>query len=64
MQEQVKRVDEVEPILISKPDSCRLLGGICMRTLENMIREKKLPVRRIGSRTFIPYSALRKYARG
>ena len=63
MQELVKKIDDVEPILISKPDSCRLLGGICMRTLENMIREKKLPVRHIGSRTFIPYSALRKFAK-
>jgi helix-turn-helix protein len=63
MADMVKNIRDVEPVLISKPDSCRLLGGICMRTLENMINAKKLPVRRIGRRTFIPYSALAKFGK-
>jgi Helix-turn-helix domain len=53
----------IDPVLINKQDSCRVLGGICMRTLENMIRNKQLPVRRIGRRTFIPYSALVKFGK-
>jgi hypothetical protein len=63
MPEVLKKIDEAEQLLVSKPDSCKVLGGICLRTLENMIRNKKLPVRRIGRRTFIPYAALRKFAR-
>jgi hypothetical protein len=54
---------ERPPLLVSKRDACIFLGGICMRTLEKLIVEKQLPVRHIGRRIFVPYSALVAFTR-
>jgi hypothetical protein len=52
-----------QPLLVSKTEARWFLGNICMRTLEKLIARKELPVRRIGRRAFIPYSALVAFAR-
>lgn len=50
-----------EPLLVSKRDAAVALS-LSVRTIENLIAAKKLPARKIGRRTLIPYSALRGLA--
>ncbi len=49
-------------ILVSKRDAARSLS-VCVRTIENLIRLKQLPARKIGRRTLIPARALQEFAR-
>ena len=51
-----------ESILVSKRDSAAMLG-VSVRTLENLIHWKELPVRRIGRRCLIERQALERFAR-
>jgi excisionase family DNA binding protein len=50
-----------EPLLVSKRRAAEALS-VSVRTVENLIVSKKLPSRKIGRRTLIPYSALRALA--
>ena len=59
----IRQQDNRQPLLVSKTEARFFLGGLCMRTLEKLIARKELPVRRIGRRAFIPYSALVAFAR-
>jgi hypothetical protein len=58
-------IEEVvrNPLLVSKQESCRLLGGISPRTLDYMIVGKEIAVTRIGRRTFVRYASLLAYIR-
>jgi excisionase family DNA binding protein len=51
-----------EPLLISKRTAASMLG-LSLRTLENIISVKELPVRRIGRRCLIERQALERFAR-
>jgi len=51
-----------EQLLFSKRDAARMLS-VSTRTIDNLIRAKRLSVRRIGRRTLIPRSALEQLAR-
>ena len=51
-----------DSILVSKRDAARMLS-VSTRTIDNLIRAKRLSVRRIGRRTLIPRSALEQLAR-
>jgi excisionase family DNA binding protein len=51
-----------ESILLSKRNSAAMLG-LSIRTLENLINRKELPVRRIGRRCLIERQALERFAR-
>jgi excisionase family DNA binding protein len=51
-----------EPILVGKKQAAELLG-ICVRSLEYIIQQKKLVARKVGRRTLIPYRALQEFAR-
>ncbi len=50
------------PLLVSKAESARLLG-ICLRSVTTLIATKRLPAKRIGRRTLVPYRALLNFAR-
>ena len=50
------------PLLMSKRESAAMLG-LSVRTLENLIRQKELPARRIGRRCLIERQALERFAR-
>jgi len=49
-------------LLLTKRESASALS-VSVRTIENYIRLKELPARKIGRRTLIPYSALEAFAR-
>jgi excisionase family DNA binding protein len=51
-----------EPLLVSKRTAASMLG-LSVRTLENIISVKELPVRRIGRRCLIERQALERFAR-
>lgn len=51
-----------ERLLVSKRDAALTLG-ISVRTLENLVRFKELPARRIGRRCLIERAALERFAR-
>jgi excisionase family DNA binding protein len=57
MEQTIRR----DPLLVSKRDAAAALS-VSVRTIQNLIIAKKLPTRRIGRRTLIPYSALRVLA--
>jgi len=50
-------------LLLNKRQACLALGGICQRTLDTLIAEKRLPVVRIGRRVMIHRDALERFAR-
>lgn len=51
-----------KPILVSKRDAAILLS-ISLRTLDSLIARRCLPVRNVGKRVLIPYSALEAFAK-
>jgi excisionase family DNA binding protein len=52
----------VYKLLLSKRDAAQALS-LSVRTIENLIRSKELPVRKLGRRRLIPFSALEVFAR-
>ncbi len=52
----------IQPLLISKKQAADALG-VCLRTVEYLIAAKRLPMRKLGRRTLIPYRALIEFAR-
>jgi excisionase family DNA binding protein len=51
-----------DQILLSKRESARLLS-VSVRTVDNLIAQKRLLVRRVGRRVLIPRRALEEFAR-
>ena len=49
-------------ILLSKQEASAALG-VCVRTIDNLISEKRLPTIRIGRRVMIRRDALERFAR-
>jgi excisionase family DNA binding protein len=58
----MEKTKNFSPLLIGVADAATLLG-VSRRTVQNLIFNKKLAVRKIGRRTLIPYSALAQLAR-
>ena len=52
------------PLLLTKKEAAAVLGGVCVKTLEKLIAEKKLRAVRVGRRVFVPLSACEKFAKG
>jgi excisionase family DNA binding protein len=53
---------QLAPLLVSKRSAAQALA-ISPRNLTYLISSKRLPCRRIGRRTLIPYAALQQFAR-
>ena len=51
-------------LLLTKKEAAQLLGGICVKSLERLIAEKKLRSVKIGRRVLVPLSACVKFAEG
>jgi len=51
-----------EPILLSKKSAANMLA-ISLRTLDNLIAAKEIPVRRIGRRVVVSRRAIEDFAR-
>lgn len=51
----------MEQLLLSKKDAAKALG-VCVRTVENFIAAKQLIARRVGRRTLVPATEIRKFA--
>jgi excisionase family DNA binding protein len=52
-----------EPLLLSRKQASTMLG-VSPRTLDYLISNKELTVRRIGKRVLIPLVELRRFSRG
>jgi len=54
----------VPPLFVSRVEACRLLGKICLKTLENQfLKTNRLRVVKIGRRSVIRYADLQRLAR-
>jgi excisionase family DNA binding protein len=53
---------DIRKLLISKREAAAALS-VSLRTLENLIRRRELPVRKLGRRTLIPLNALEQFAK-
>jgi hypothetical protein len=51
------------PLLVDRTDARYYLGGICLKTLQTLIKDKKLPIVKVRGRTMIPYWAVVKLAK-
>jgi excisionase family DNA binding protein len=49
------------PRLISIPEACEILGGICRATLYRLVKSEKLKLVKVGSRSFVPDTSLASY---
>jgi excisionase family DNA binding protein len=54
-------VDPTRTILVGRKDAAQLLG-VSPRSIDNLIRAKKLPVKRIGARVLFLRSDLENFA--
>jgi excisionase family DNA binding protein len=59
---EVNSNEEVAKLLHSKTEAAQMLN-VSLRTIDNLIAFKELPVRRIRRRVLIPHSALLSFAR-
>ncbi|MBU4273123.1 MAG: hypothetical protein KKA28_14780 [Planctomycetes bacterium] len=51
-----------EKLLLSVPDACKALGGICARTLFSLTAPRgPIPSIRLGSRVLYPINRLREF---
>ncbi|MGH9416391.1 MAG: helix-turn-helix domain-containing protein [Terriglobales bacterium] len=50
------------PLLVTKRQAARMLA-VSVRTVEYLLAQKQLPLRKLGKRTLIPYSAVAQLAR-
>ena len=53
---------DLTPILVSKRDAAQLLN-LCVRTIEQLIRRRELPAKRVGKRVLILREDLERFAR-
>jgi excisionase family DNA binding protein len=53
----------MKPVLVSKSDAAALLG-VSLRTVDNLIACRSLPVVKIGRRRLILYSSLEELVKG
>jgi hypothetical protein len=51
------------PLLVSMEDARYYLGGICLKTVENLVKAHKLPTISVRRRKMIPFHALQKFAK-
>jgi hypothetical protein len=58
----IPQTEEVERLAVSIQHAARMLD-VSPRTIENYLRAKILPVRKIGRRTVIPVGALKAFLR-
>jgi excisionase family DNA binding protein len=58
----MQNATSTKPLLLSKHDAAILLS-ISLRTVENLIARRCLPVCRVGKRVLIPYAALEAFAK-
>jgi excisionase family DNA binding protein len=58
----MQKATPLKPVLISKRDAAVLLA-VSLRTVENLIARRSLPVCKIGKRVLIPFSALEAFAK-
>jgi excisionase family DNA binding protein len=49
-------------LMLSKNEAAEMIS-VSVRTIENLIANKELPVRRIGKRVLIPYRCLVEFSR-
>jgi hypothetical protein len=52
----------VEPALADKHTACRILAGISLRSLMQLVAEGRLNARKLGSRTVFEVDELRRFA--
>jgi excisionase family DNA binding protein len=53
---------ESEPLLVSKQDAAKRLGGVCTKTIETLIKKGKLKSKKVGTRNMIRFDSLKRYA--
>ena len=58
----METTNNIPPLLVSVAVAATLLG-VSRRTVQNLIFNKKLTVRKIGARTLIPYRSVVELAR-
>jgi excisionase family DNA binding protein len=51
-----------ERLLVSKKEAAAMLS-VCVRSIDHFISRNELPIRRLGKRVLIPYSALVAFAK-
>ena len=51
-----------KPLLLSRRDAAVLLS-ISIRSLDNLIARRRLPVRKVGKRVLVPLAALESFAK-
>jgi excisionase family DNA binding protein len=56
----IPQIEEVERLAVNVPHAAQMLD-VSPRTIENYIRAKILPARKIGRRTVIPVDALKAF---
>jgi len=49
------------PLLVDEREACRLLGGLCAKTMYNRRRAGALPAVKIGTRTMYDLADLRAF---
>lgn len=50
------------PLLVTKKQAAGLLA-VSVRTIENLLAQKRLPFRKLGKRTLIPYGSIVQLSR-
>ena len=52
----------IEPALVDKDTACKMLGGISLRKLEELVADDELTARKLGIRTVFEVEELRRFA--
>ena len=54
--------EQLEPLLYTKKQAAHLLS-VSLRTIDNLIARRELPIRRLGKRVLIPRRGLEQFLR-
>jgi hypothetical protein len=61
--QESSQTEKIKPLLVSKREAARMLGGLSVRSVENYINAKELVARKAGRRTLVTMASLEVFAR-
>jgi excisionase family DNA binding protein len=54
----------LEPLLVSKREAAKMLGGLHLHTIDRLLKRGKLKGTKVGSRMMIRFDSLKRFAEG
>jgi excisionase family DNA binding protein len=55
-------IEPTEPAFLSRHEAAKWLGGLHIATIDRLIRDKKITIKKVGRRTMVRLDSLKRFA--